>query len=316
MSPFKPAKKSQSKLRLALIGISGSGKTYTALTLAKHLGQRIAVIDTERGSASKYSGDVAAFDVLELDDYAPANYVRAIKAAGAAEYDVLVIDSMTHAWTGKGGAIEMVDRAQKRSGNSNSFVAWREVTPEHNAMVDAILQSPCHVIATVRAKTAYEMEENDRGRKVPKKIGMKPEQRDGLEYEFDVVADLDAEHHLLVTKTRCAALDRAVIKNPGEDVAKILSGWLTDGVPAPKPRTVEDVLADIHACDDPEKLDPLIKEGRGMWRTLPPALQTEVVAVMKAAPERVAERAALKLEAEQAERALSAEAQQQQAGEA
>jgi len=130
------------------------------------------------------------------------------------------------------------------------------------------------------------------------------------------VADLDAEHHLLVTKTRCAALDRAVIKNPGEDVAKILSGWLTDGVPAPKPRTVEDVLADIHACDDPEKLDPLIKEGRGMWRTLPPALQTEVVAVMKAAPERVAERAALKLEAEQAERALSAEAQQQQAGEA
>jgi len=234
---FVKATKTQSRLRLGLIGPSGSGKTYTALRIAKGLGTRIAVIDTERGSASKYAGDVADFDVLELDSFAPATYVQAIRAADEAGYEVLVIDSLTHAWTGKDGTLEMVDRIAKRSGErGNSFAAWREVTPEHNALVDAILRARCHVIVTMRVKTEYVLEENERGKKVPRKVGLAPIQRDGLEYEMDVVADLDHDHNLIVSKTRCAALDRAVFREAGEDVAGILKRWLSDGAPAPAPK--------------------------------------------------------------------------------
>ena len=131
MSLFKKAVKSRSKLRLALIGPSGSGKTYSALAIAAGLGSNIAVIDTEHGSASKYA-DLFNFDVLELGSYSPEKYVEALKAAAAAGYDVVVIDSLSHAWMGKDGALEMVDRAAARSKSGNSFGAWREVTPQHN----------------------------------------------------------------------------------------------------------------------------------------------------------------------------------------
>jgi AAA domain len=307
---FKKASKSQSKLRLALIGIAGSGKTFTALRIAKGLGARVALIDTERGSASKYAGDVADFDVLELDSFAPATYVRAIQAAGEAGYDVLVIDSLTHAWTGKGGAIEMVDRVQKRSGNTNSFVAWREVTPEHNAMVEAILQSPCHVIATIRAKTAYDMEENERGRKVPKKIGMKPEQRDGLEYEFDVVADIDSDHNLIVGKTRCADLDGEVFPRAGEDVAIRLKRWLTDGTPYVDPKEalaleVSTLVGQIDDCVDPTTLLGLREQANALRTRMDTFQRKRMHEAVERGTERVARLAQDRLEAEEAERVLS-----------
>lgn len=233
---FKPASKKQARARVALIGPSGSGKTFSALSVATGLGGRIAVIDSERGSASKYA-DKFAFDALDLETFSPETYVKAIEAAGAAGYDVLVIDSLSHAWTGKDGALEQVDkaveRAKARSGrDANSFTAWREVTPMHNALVDAILLSRCHVLATMRVKTEYVLEENERGKKVPRKIGLAPIQRDGLEYEFDVVGDMN-EATLTVTKTRCSDLHRAVIREPGVDLGNQLSRWLSDGAPAP-----------------------------------------------------------------------------------
>jgi hypothetical protein len=232
---FKKATKSQAKLRLALVGVSGSGKTYTALTIAAALGEPVAVIDTERGSASKYAGDVAHFDALELETYAPRTYVQAIAAAASQRYPVLVIDSLSHAWMGEGGALEMVDKAAARSKSGNTFMAWRDVTPEHNALVSAILGYPGHVIVTMRAKSEYVIEEDGRGKKTPRKIGMAPVQRDGLEYEFDVVADLDTEHRMVVTKSRCSALADAVIVRPGREVADRLRAWLDDGVqPAPR----------------------------------------------------------------------------------
>lgn len=232
MSPtFHKASKTQSKLRLALIGPAGSGKTYTSLRIGKALGQKIALIDTERGSASKYSGDITDFDVLEPETFSPRTYIEAIHAAETHGYEVLIIDSLSHAWAGKGGALEMVDNAAKRSQSKNSFAAWREVTPEHNALVDAILGARLHVIATLRTKTEYVLEEDSRGKKAPKKIGLQPIQRDGLEYEFDLVADLNLDHELVVSKTRCSALDKAVIREPGEEVAEVLRRWLTDGAP-------------------------------------------------------------------------------------
>ena len=225
---FEKATKKQSRLRLALIGPSGSGKTYSALNLAQYIGSKIAVIDTERGSASKYA-DLFNFDVLELDSFSPLTYVEAIQSAELAGYDVVVIDSLSHAWMGKDGALEQVDKSAKRSQSGNSFAAWRDVTPVHNALVDAMLQSGCHVIATMRAKSEYVLETNEKGKVQPRKVGLAPVQRDGLEYEFDVIADMDIDNNMIVSKTRCPQLVGAVIHKPGKDVAETLNAWLTDG---------------------------------------------------------------------------------------
>lgn len=230
MTLFTKATKTQSKLRLALYGVSGSGKTYSALGIAAGLGGRIAVIDTERGSASKYASRFD-FDVLDMQPpFSPAAYVNAIKAAEGEGYDILIIDSLTHAWSGSGGALEMVDNAAKRSSSGNSYVAWRDVTPQHNALIDAIIQSRCHIIATMRSKTEYVMEMRN-GKSVPVKKAMAPIQRDGMEYEFDVVAEMNIENEMIVQKSRCEALSGAIITKPGSQVSGLLKAWLGDGAP-------------------------------------------------------------------------------------
>lgn len=229
-SPFQKATKKASRLRLALVGPSGSGKTYSALKLASLLGQKVAVIDSERGSASKYA-DKFDFDVCELESFDPREFVRLIQAAEGAGYDVIVIDSLSHAWMGKDGALEIKDTVTKRSRSGNSFDAWREVTPLHNALVEAMLQSKAHIIATMRAKTEYVQEKDERGKTVIRKVGLAPVQRDGIEYEFDVVGDLDADNNFIVTKSRCEDLTGKVFPRPGEKVASILRTWLS-GAPA------------------------------------------------------------------------------------
>lgn len=223
---FQKATKKAARLRMALIGPSGSGKTFSALRIAAGFGGRVGVIDTERGSASKYA-DRFAFEVLELETFHPERYVEAIREAEKAGIEVLIIDSLSHAWTGKDGALEQVDNAAKRQ-KGNSFGAWREVTPMHNALVDAILRSRCHIIATMRSKTEYVVEQGPNGKQVPRKVGLAPVQRDGMEYEFDVVGDMDGAA-LVVTKTRCSDLAEKVLSKPGEDLGRQLRQWLTDG---------------------------------------------------------------------------------------
>ena len=237
--PFTRATKLEAKLRLALAAPSGAGKTYTALQLATYLGGPIALIDTERGSASKYA-DLFTFDVRELDSFHPQRYIDAIHEAEQDGYSALIIDSLSHAWAGKDGALDLVDKAAKRlathyrSGREDSFAAWREVTPIHNALVDAMVQSRVHLIVTLRTKTEYVVETKD-GKMAPRKIGLAPIQRENLEYEFDVAADLDQEHTLIVHKSRCPALAGGVFPNPGKDVADILLAWL-HGMPVPTPQ--------------------------------------------------------------------------------
>lgn len=232
--PFQKATKTQSRGRVALIGPAGSGKTMTALQVAEVLaaGGRIAVVDTEHGSASKYA-DVFDFDTLELDSFSPRTYTDAIHEAEAAGYAVLVIDSLSHAWMGKDGALEQVDRAAKRSQSGNSYTAWRDVTPMHNDMVEAIVGARMHVIATMRSKMEYVQEKDDKGKTVIRKVGLQPVQRDGLEYEFDVVADIDQDHTLIVGKTRCPALDGFVQARAGGALGEALRSWLTEGSAAP-----------------------------------------------------------------------------------
>lgn len=230
---FQKATKRSARLRMALIGVAGSGKTYTALNIARHLGQRIAFLDTERGSASKYS-DVFEFDVMEPEAFSPKTYIDAITAAEEAGYDVLIIDSLSHAWTGKEGALDQVDKVARRNQSGNTFGAWRDVTPQHNAMVDRLISARLHIIATMRAKTDYVQEKNDKtGKTSVRKVGMAPVQRDGLEYEFDVVADLDQDNNLIIGKSRCPAVAGMVVPKAGKEIASKLSAWLSDGVDVP-----------------------------------------------------------------------------------
>jgi cytidylate kinase len=231
---FKPADRRQARLHLAIIGPAGAGKTYTALRLASALGKKVALIDTERSSACAYASDFK-FDVCELDDHHPNTYIEAISMADAAGYDVLVIDSLSHAWAGRNAALELVDKATQRSKSANAFAAWRNVTPLHNNLLDAMLSSRCHVIATLRAKMAYAQEKDSKGKTVIRKVGLQPLQRDGLEYEFDIVGDIDLEHNLVVTKSRCSPLAGAVIHKPGEELAEALLRWLDPPGATPLP---------------------------------------------------------------------------------
>lgn len=237
---FIKAEKAQAKGRVAFTGPSGSGKTFTALLAAQALqGEgRIALIDTERGSASKYA-DLFDFDQMTLaPPFSPQKYIQAIGAAHAAGcYSVLIIDSLSHAWEGEGGVLEMHDQQQKRQKGGNSFTAWREVTPHHNKLVNALIQSDIHVIVTMRSKTEYVLEEQESGGRktmVPKKIGMAPIQRAGTEYEFDVVAEMDHEHNLIVSKSRCHLIADAVVAKPQRKWFETFANWLSSGVERPQ----------------------------------------------------------------------------------
>jgi len=236
---FKPATKTQAKLRMALIGPAGSGKTMTALKiaqrLAEHAGKPIAFIDTEHGSASKYA-DLVPFDVMELTSFHPERYVEAIAAAQNAGYGVLVIDSLSHAWMGKDGALQLVDRETKRQKTANSYTAWGEVTPLQNALIEAMLSARLHIIVTMRSKMEYVQEKDANGKTRVRKIGLQPVQRDGMEFEFDVVADIDTDHLLVVGKTRCPILEEYQERKAGTEIAEKLIAWLSDGAAPAPPR--------------------------------------------------------------------------------
>lgn len=236
---FRPAVRSMSRLRMTIDGPAGSGKTYTALRFAHALadGGRIAVIDTERGSASKYVGESPdgypwQFDVLELTNFSPERYTEGIQVASRMGYTVLVIDSLSHAWEGVGGALEIKDRANDK----NQYTAWRVVTPIHNRMIDSILQTQMHVITTMRSAMEYVQDVNEYGKVIGiRKVGMAPRQRPGMEYEFDVVGDMDWNHVLTISKSRCSAIADVKVEKPGPEFIRPLIAWLSTGEKAEQP---------------------------------------------------------------------------------
>ncbi|MCI0382890.1 ATP-binding protein [Streptomyces sp. CNQ085] len=229
---FTPATKEQAKARIALTGPTGSGKTYTALVTGTAIGERVALVDTEHGSASKYA-DEFAFDTLQLTSFEPTGLIDVLAVAAHEGYDTVIVDSLSHFWSGAGGVLEQVDNAAKRYGTGSSFAAWKETRPMERAMIDALLAYPGHLIVTMRTKTEYVVETDDRGRKVPRKVGLKPEQREGIEYEFDVVGDLDHENTLVISKSRAKSLSGLVIRKPGTEFADSVLDWLNAGRPTP-----------------------------------------------------------------------------------
>lgn len=246
---FQKAVRKRAKLRLALAGPSGSGKTLSALYIATGLGGRIAVIDTERSSASLYS-DKAEFDTLELNPpFAPERFIEALQAAAKAGYSVCIIDSITHEWDGAGGCLESNEELAHAKFKGNTWAAWNETTPRHRAFIDAILQSPMHIIVTLRSKTETVQE----GGKV-KKLGMKAVQRDGVEYEFTTVLDLEHERHYAVaTKDRTNLFSSPHVVTP--DTGRRIAEWLESGaVPKLTANEVADHKANISAAAAEEDL--------------------------------------------------------------
>jgi hypothetical protein len=227
---FKKATKAAANLHAAIFGPSGAGKTFTSLRVATGLsgGSPIAVIDTERGSASKYA-DRFSFDVLELQDQTIDGYVAAIGEAAKAGYKVLVIDSLSHGWQ---TLLEEVEKLAKAKYRGNTWSAWSEGTPHQRRLVQAILNYPGHVIATMRSKTEWTTVDNN-GKKTPQRVGLAPEQGKGVEYEFDLLVEISTEHIANVIKDRTGKFQDKLIDRPGEDFGQQLAAWLSDGLPSP-----------------------------------------------------------------------------------
>jgi hypothetical protein len=249
---FAKATKQAAKGRIALDGPSGSGKTFTALTVAQVLGDRIAVVDTEHGSASKYA-DLFDFDTLTLDRYSPQILIEALAAAGTAGYDVVIVDSLSHFWMGTDGMLEQVDKASRTSQDRHGMSGWKAMRPVERQMVEALLAYPGHVICTLRVKSDWVEGENARGKKQMMKVGTKAEQREGLEYEFDLVASMDLANELTVVKSRCPALSGEIVSRPGRQFAETFKAWLDDGSPPP-PSAREVLLERIAGAGDRDEL--------------------------------------------------------------
>lgn len=222
---FRPASKAGRKARLSIQGMSGSGKTWTGLSIAQGLseGRKFAVIDTENGAAGLYAGiGGIQFDSVSMDRYDPRDLIRVLESAAKAGYPTVFVDSLSHFWKGTDGTLDQVEKASGRYGG-NKFAGWKDGTPLQNDMVAALLAYPGHVVASMRSYTEWVLT----GGK-PERVGTRPEQRKGIEYEFDVAVAMDLENTLEVLKSRCPDLHRKVIKRPvgARDIAAPLLAWL------------------------------------------------------------------------------------------
>lgn len=245
-NPFRRAQRYHKKLRLAFVGGPGSGKSYTALSVSCHMahvlfGQsegKVAVIDTERGSGDVYADTPCAcsqcreqglslvYDHLPLTKFDISNYIRAMDAAAANRYPILLIDSITHAWT---WLTEEIERIAQNTFGGNKWAAWSRGTPLQNRFVEAILDYPGHLIVTMRSQTEWALEEDERGKKKPVEIGTKAVQRKGVSYEFDIVAQMRDAGTAAIGKTRCSNLREKILQFPGQDLAQTLLSWLNSG---------------------------------------------------------------------------------------
>lgn len=237
MSQLRKATRQKAKMRLGLSGPAGAGKTYTALLIASGMTtwDKIALIDTENGSGDLYSG-LGEYNVLPITaPYHPQKYIDAIKECEAAGMEVVIIDSITHEWSGKGGCLDLHEQAVQSQRMQNSYTAWAKITPLHQAFIDAILQSGCHIITTVRSKTDYVLAEKN-GKQVPQKVGMAAITREGFEYELTVSFDLELSHEAYTSKDRTGMFMGKEKFIPSADTGKAILQWCETGADVIKPK--------------------------------------------------------------------------------
>lgn len=256
---FKPAERNRVFLKVAMDGASGSGKTLSALYLAQGIGKKIALVDTENRSASLYA-ELVPFETDTIEQpYTVDKYIAKIREAQDAGFDVLVIDSLSHAWAAEGGILDRKAKMDERGGNS--FANWNKLTPEQERLKSAILNAKIHIIATMRSKQEYVLEENEKGRQAPKRVGMAPIQRDDLIYEFTTAFSIGPDHVATTSKDRTGLFDKFMEKiSPSH--GKKLMDWLLSAKPAPEmppPPTEKpsasiqgmlDKLTEVHAETD------------------------------------------------------------------
>lgn len=246
---IRRAERRQARLRMALCGASGAGKTWSALLLARGLVEelisrgelagtlegKIGMVDTERRSGSLYA-HVAPFDTIDLGPpYSVERYIGALHALERSGCAVVILDSISHAWASEGGVLALLDRLEARERFSGFGTV---VNPAQDQFVDAILRSPCHIIVTMRSKTAWVLEAREKGGRtvqVPKRIGMAPVQRPGIEYEFTTLLELDTSTHLgRPVKNRCPVFEDGKEVRVGVETGRALATWLLEAAPAPE----------------------------------------------------------------------------------
>lgn len=256
---IQKASRKKAKIKLGLSAVSGGGKTYSALLIAFGLCEdwtKITVIDTEHMSAELYS-DLGDYNVIQLEPpFSPERYIEAIKACENAGMEVIIIDSITHEWDGKGGILNIADGM-----TGNSFTNWAKLTPRHQAFIDAILQSKCHVITTVRRKQDYEMGKDSSGKATVTKLGLKEITREGFEYELTVNLELDVKHNAISTKDRTGLFADKPHFIPSVETGRMIRQWCEAGKePTPMVDRLSVAIADIYACETLEELTGRWKE--------------------------------------------------------
>jgi AAA domain len=248
---LQTANRKNAKIKMALQGPSGSGKTMGALIIAFGLcgdWSKIAVIDTENHSSELYA-HLGNYQVLHLErPFSPERYIEAIKICEAAAIEVIIIDSISHEWEGIGGILELHSNML-----GNSYTNWAKLTPRHNLFVQHILQSPAHIIGTIRAKQEYVLSEKN-GKQVPEKVGMKGVTRDGMDYEFTLVFEVDVKHNLNATKDRTSLFSGKPEFTASTAIGKMILSWCNEG---DKPI---DIIQRINECKSLRELLEIYKE--------------------------------------------------------
>jgi len=265
---LKQSKRENVKLRLGISGPSGFGKTHSALLLAYGMTQdwnKVAVIDTENSSASLYS-DLGNFNVLDLSvPYSPERYIEAIEVCEKAGIEVVVIDSITHEWQGAGGCLQIHEKLGGR------FQDWAKVTPRHQAFIDKILQSTCHIITTTRRKVDYSLDASSNGRTKVVKHGTKEITREGFEYELTVNFELINDQHLVkASKDRTGLFmnkpEFIITSKTGERLLK----WCNA-----KPVTVKDIVEKINSALSVSELTKLYNDNPSFQQALQPQFRSK-----------------------------------------
>ena len=264
MSIYRKAERRKAKLRLAITGPSGSGKTYSALLVAFGIGGKIALLDTENGSGDLYSS-LGDYDVCQISaPFTVQKYIDAIKDAENSGYDVLILDSISAEWAGSGGLLNLHTQLTSNNRN-NSFSAWGQVTPKHNAFIDAIVASKLHIICTIRSKTEYAQIQNDKGKTEIKKIGLGLVQREGIDYEFTTVFDLNQDHSVSVSKDRTSLFDGQVFMIT-QETGQTLKEWLDTGIEVIDEKELQERKSSLYQAylrlfqDNPQEAQKLAQE--------------------------------------------------------
>jgi hypothetical protein len=250
---LRKSNRKQARIRVALQGPSGSGKTYSALLMAYGLCKdwnKIAVIDTENSSADLYA-HLGAYNVLELKaPFSPERYIEAIDKCENAGMDVIILDSLSHEWEAEGGILDIHGRMV-----GNSFTNWALVSPRHNALVQSMLKSGKHIIATLRSKQDYVLSEKN-GKSVPEKVGMKSVTRDGMDYEFTIVMELDVNHNARCTKDRTQLFKAGTPFIIDESTGKKITDWCKEN----EGLLDEELIEMIRSCTTLEQLSKLYRD--------------------------------------------------------